>query len=278
MGRVLDSKVLRKSGGNVRSRWAATIPASKNSLDNHQGESEFRSPGGTLISQSYVGFLHGVESNELVGTSENSRIHVDKLSVLGGSGESSEVLVGEVSKLLVVNGSSSCHHKSIGGVVGIDVVDDVIAGHVTNVLLRAKNRLSQSCSHEGGFVEVVEDALLVDLVHFKHLTEDHILLTLNSLGIYVRVLQYIGEDFHSLGHIVLEHTGVIDSLLAGGVSIKVSTHVFNFLFKLLLASGRSSLESHMFQEVRNTVIGSSFVTTASIDPNSNSCSFARNSL
>ena len=55
----------------------------------------------------------------------------------------------QICQLLVVDGTRSGNYESIGGVMGVNVVDDIIASHIANVLFRAKDGLAQSCEAEG---------------------------------------------------------------------------------------------------------------------------------
>lgn len=53
----------------------------------------------------------------------------------------------------------------------------------------------------------------------------------------------------------------------------MSTHVLNLNFKLLLSPFLSSLESHVFEEMSSSIVGSCFITGSSIDPNTHSSRF-----
>lgn len=99
------------------------------------------------------------------------------------SGQSSEVLFGEFNKLLVGNATSTNEHHAVSGVVGLDVVFQVLALDGLDVLLGAKNGTSEGLALECGSVQVVEDNLLKLLVNLLLFPENNVALTLDSRGV-----------------------------------------------------------------------------------------------
>ncbi len=221
---------------------------------------------------------HAVVTDSLIGTSENSGLEQLCGGVLGRSRQTSEMLLGEVSELLVVNSSGTGNDKSVGGVVGVDVRLQIAASEVLDVLVRAEDGASQPGAHEGGAVELVEDDLLVLLVHLLALTENDVSLAGDGTLVQQRILKDVSQNLHSLWHVILENFGVIDCLLSGSIGIQVSTHVLNFHFKLLLSSILGAFESHVLQKMSGSIVLVGLVSASGIDPNTNSGSLTVRSL
>jgi hypothetical protein len=124
------------------------------------------------------------------------------------------VLLGELDELLVGDATGTDQNHAVGGVVGLDVVGQVVAGNGLDVLLGAEDRAAEGLALEGSGVEVVKDNLLELLVNLLLLTEDHVPLALNGSRLQLRVLQDIGEDIDGLGDIVVEGLGVVDGVFS----------------------------------------------------------------
>lgn len=220
-------------------------------------------------------YIHAVVADSLVGTGEQRAL---RLELTRASLEATEVLVSQLHQLVVVNSTSSSDDETIGSVVGLGVVQQVLASQVLDVLVRAQDGAAQTSAHEGSAVKLVKDDLLVLLADLDSLTKDHITLSVDSGFVQKRVLKDISQDLDGLGDVVLEHTSEVDSLLARGVSVQVATHVLNLHFQLLLGTALGSLEGHVLQEVSGTVVLVGLVSASSVDPNTNSGSLAVRSL
>jgi hypothetical protein len=59
---------------------------------------------------------------------------------------------------------------------------------------------------------VIEDNLLHLLIHLFLLAENDIALTLNGLGVELRILQNVGENINGSGDIVVEGLGIVDGV------------------------------------------------------------------
>jgi hypothetical protein len=65
------------------------------------------------------------------------------------------------------------------------------------------------------------------LVHLLLLAEDDGALGLDGSRVQGRVLQNVGENIHGLGHVALEHLGVVRSLFPRSVRVQVRAHVLH---------------------------------------------------
>lgn len=183
------------------------------------------------------------------------------------------ILMTSVSLLACLVGCSP-----VGGVVGLDVVHEVVSGQSSDVFLGAEDGAAQASAHEGSLVQVVEDLFLIHFVDLHHLSQNHITLSFNSLLVHERVGQYIGEDLHGLGDIVFEHTCVVDGLFTRSVSIQMTSHVLNLHLELLLGALLCALERNVLQEMSDTTVSSSLVTATSINPHTYSGCLSVNGL
>ena len=89
------------------------------------------------------------------------------------------MLLGQVDELLVGNATGANKDHAVGGVVGLDVVLEVAALDVADVLLGTEDGAAQRLALESGSVQVVEDDLLELLVNLLLLAKDHIALALD---------------------------------------------------------------------------------------------------
>lgn len=204
---------------HIRGVAHCAVPVANDGLGDESGEVVIVLPADTLNSNGDVGGRHGVVADP--------DLRADKVGLgllllgedLGGvvgrlGGEGAEVLLGEIDKLLVGNTTSSDEDHAVSSVVGLDVVLKVGALDALDVLLGAEDGTSEGLSLESGSVEVVENDLLELLVNLLLLAENDIALTLNGLGLELRVLENVGENVDSGGDVRVERLGVVDGVFA----------------------------------------------------------------
>jgi len=124
------------------------------------------------------------------------------------------VLLGKANELLVGDTTSTNQDHAVSGVVGLDVVGQVLPGDGLDVLPGAEDGATEGLALVSGGVKVVKDNLLELLVNLLLLAQDHIALTLDGGGLQLGVLEDIGEDVDGLGNIVVEGLGIVDGVLA----------------------------------------------------------------
>lgn len=124
------------------------------------------------------------------------------------------MLLGELNKLGVWDATGTDENHAVGGVVGLDVVNEVITLDALDVLGWAKDGAAEWLSLEGSGVQVVEDNLLELLVNLLRLAKDHVALTLDGALVELRVLENVGEDVDSCWDISVECLSVVYSALA----------------------------------------------------------------
>ena len=128
---------------------------------------------------------------------------------------------GQVAELGVVDGTGTGDDHAGGGVVGVDVVAEVGLGQAADVLLGAKDGPSETGALEGGGVEVVQNELLLLLVHLGHFPKDDVALPLDGGLLELGVEEDVGEDLVGLANVLFEDLGEVDGLLTGGVGVAV---------------------------------------------------------
>jgi hypothetical protein len=114
----------------------------------------------------------------------------------------------------VGNTTGANEDHAVGGVVGLDVVGEVITADGLDVLLGAEDGATKGLVHEGGGVQVVEDNLLELFVNLLLLAKNDVALALDGLGLELGVLEDIGKDVDGVGHVRVERLGVVDGVLA----------------------------------------------------------------
>lgn len=195
------------------------VPVTDDGLGDQSSEVVIILPADTLNSESDVGGGNGVitetdlRANELGGA-----LHLSGESGGGGgrglAGEATEVLLGEADELLVGDTTSTNQDHTVSGVVGLDVVGQVLPGDGLDVLLGAEDGATKGLALVSGGVKVVKDDLLELLVNLLLLAQDDVALTLNGGRLKLGVLKDIGEDVDGLGNIGVEGLGVVDGVLA----------------------------------------------------------------
>ena len=197
----------------------STIPVTDDGLGDKSSEVIIVLPADTLDGKGNVGRGDGVitkadfRADELRGT-----------LLLGGQGlgsggrglarEAAEVLLGQADKLLVGNATSANQDHAVSGVVGFNVIGQIVTGDGLNVLLGAKDGATKRLALEGGGMKVVKDNLLELLVNLLLLAQDHITLALDGGGLQLGVLKNIGENINRFGDIGVEGFCVVDSVFA----------------------------------------------------------------
>lgn len=197
----------------------STVPVADDGLGNKGGEVVIVLPANTLNGKSDVSGGDGVVTE--------ANLRADELGgalLLGSEGEGSggrglageptEVLRSEADELLVGDATSTNQNHAVGGVVGLDVVGQVLAGNSLDVLLGAENGATEGLALVSSGVQVVEDNLLELLVNLLLLAQDHITLTLDGCWLELGVLEDVREDVDGLRDIVVEGLGVVDGVLA----------------------------------------------------------------
>lgn len=191
----------------------------------------------------------------------------------GASGQLGEVLVGHLDELLVGDATGTDEDHAVGAVVVLDVVDELSAGDVADVLLGSQDGAAEGLVLEGGGVQVVKDDLLDLLLDLVGLAQDHVPLALDGGLLELGVLEDVGEDVDTLRHILVQGLGEVDgvftlsycqtrglrgediSIIAHdvttyrGVGVEVGAHVLDLELELLLCPAGGALSNHCQQAV-----------------------------
>lgn len=173
-------------------------------------------PAHTLNSKSDVGSGHGVISDADIGADEVSLLPGELVGVVLGTpaGDTLEVLLSKLNQLLVRDTTGTDKDHSVSSVVVLDVVDELGAGNITDVLARAEDGAAKGLVLESSSMEVVENNLLDLLLNLLGLSKNNIALALNGGLIETGVLENVGEDIDALGDIRVEGLSEVDGVLA----------------------------------------------------------------
>ena len=211
----MGAELAAEEGGLAHS----TIPVANDGLGDQTGEVVIILPADTLDGESNVSRRDGVVTETDLGADElGGALHLGSESLGGGgrglAGEATEVLLGEADELLVGDATGTDKDHAVSGVVGLDVVGQVVPGDGLDVLLGAEDGATKGLALVSSGVQVVEDNLLELLVNLLLLAQDHIALALDGTRLQLGVLEDIGKDVDGLGNIVVEGLGVVDGVLA----------------------------------------------------------------
>ena len=206
-------------GSHVGGVAHSLVPVTDNSLGNKGGEVVVRLPGDTLNSNGDVCGWDGLIEDTDLGSDELWLALL--LSGELGRGlrvwlrwKTGEVLLGELNELGVWDTTSTDEDHAVSGVVGLDVVNEILALDGLDVLGWAKDGAAEWLSLESGGVKVVENNLLELLVNLLRLAEDNVALALNSALVELGVLENVGENVDGRWNISVEGLGVVNGGLA----------------------------------------------------------------
>lgn len=121
---------------------------------------------------------------------------------------------------------------------------------------------------------MIENDLLQLLVNLLLLPEDNITFSFDGRRVKLGVLEDVTDNIDSLGNILLEAFGVVDSLLPRCVSVEVSTYVFNFELQCVLGATTGTLESHVLEEMSGSIGGICLRPGSSIYPDTDCSSLS----
>lgn len=198
----------------VRGVAHSLVVVANDGLGDKSSEVVIRVPADTFNSEGNVGRAEGVVTDTDVRADKVSLLLGENVSLVLGAlaGETGEVLVSELDELLVGNATGSNKDHALSSVVGLDVVGELGAGDITDVLAGAEDGAAEGLVLESSGVEVIENNLLDLLLNLFRLAEDYVALTLDGGLLELGVLENIGENVDALGNIRVEGLGEVDGV------------------------------------------------------------------
>ena len=151
-----------------------TVPVADDGLGDKSSEVVIILPANTLNSESNVSGGDGVitesdlRSNELGGTLLLGR-KGDGGRGRGLGWETTEVLLREPDELLMRNTAGTNQNHAVSGVVGLNVLEEVVTVDGLDILLRAEDSAAKGLALESGGMEMIKNnffELLVNLLLF----------------------------------------------------------------------------------------------------------------
>lgn len=166
----------------MRSATHGLVVVADNGLGHEGGEVVVIVPADTLDSKGDVSSRDVVVTDTDLGTDEarlGLGLEVRRVVDRGG-GKAAEVLLSEVDELLVGDATSTDEYHAVGSVVVLDVVGELGAGNIADVLAGAEDGAAERLVLEGSGVQVVEDNFVNLLLNLLGLAEDDVALTLDG--------------------------------------------------------------------------------------------------
>lgn len=218
----------------VRGVTHGLVVVANDSLSDESSVVILRVPANTLDSDGNVRSGHGVVTNTDIRANEVSLLLGQEVSLSLGTlaGKAGEVLLGKLNQLLVGNATGSSENHAVSSVVVLDVVGELGAGNITDVLAGSKDGAAKRLVLESSGVQVVKDNLLNLLLNLLGLSENDVALALDGGRLELGVLQDIGQDVDGLRNIGVESLGEVDGVLA----LRVVLVVRFFFLDALIAS------------------------------------------
>lgn len=200
----------------VRGIAHGLIVIADNGLGDQGSEIVVRVPADALDGQGDVGNSHGVVAYSHVGADEVGLLLRQQVGVVLGAfaGEAGKVLLGQLDELLMRDATGADKHHAVGGVVVLNVIDQLGPGNVADVLAGTKDGAAQRLMLECRGVQVVKDNLVELLLDLLGLAQNHVALPLDGRLFELGVLKNIGQDIDALGDIRVECLGKVDGIFA----------------------------------------------------------------
>ncbi|KAI3480564.1 hypothetical protein L1887_57284 [Cichorium endivia] len=238
VGEVVGRDNVRQARREQRARAERAVPVAHDALQHEHGEVVGRLPRDTLDGERKVAGGRGVVADAHLGADEAGlgRRGLAELDGALAHGEAAKVLLGELDERVVLDATGTDENHAVGGVVGLDVLGEVLTLDREDVLLGAEDGAAQRLALEGDRVKVVEHDLLLELVNLLLLAEDDVALALDRGVLELRVLQDVRDDVDGLVDVLAEGLGVVDGLLSRGVGVEVSAEVLDLELKSVLGS------------------------------------------
>jgi len=200
----------------VRSVAESLVVVANDGLGDEGGEVVVVVPADTLNSNGDVGGGDGVVTDPDLGANEIRRLLGQKVGLGGraGGGKAAERLVGHLYELLVGDTTSTDENHAVGGVVVLDVVGELGAGDIADVLAGTEDGAAEGLALVCGGMEVIENNLLGLLLDLLRLAENDIAFPLDRRLLELGVLENILEDVDALGNVLVQGLCEVDGVLA----------------------------------------------------------------
>ena len=132
---------------------------------------------------------------------------------------------------------------------------------------RAKNGAPHRLTGKGGAQQMIENEIVRRIEGLTDFLNDDAAFAF-EFGLFKNgVLQDVGKEIDCERQIALHHAGVIGGCLMRRMGVQMTADIFDFFGN---GSGRAALgalEGHVFQQMRDAMLMTAFVTCACIDPN-----------
>lgn len=193
----------------------STVPVANDSLGHQRGEVVIILPAHTLNSKSNMGSANGIVADTDLGSDEVGlalllRNDAGSSGGWGCAGKAAEVLLSKLHELVMGDTAGTDEDHAVSSVVGLDVVNEVVALDASDVLLGSKDSAAEGLVLEGGGMEVVEDDFLELLINLLLFTQNHISLPFNGGRLQLGVLKDVGENIDGLGDVGVEGLGIVN--------------------------------------------------------------------
>ena len=149
------------------------------------------------------------------------------------------------------------------------VVAQCIAVEAVDGVDRAENRAAHRLTGVSGFEQMIEDKIVGRVERLPDFLNDDTAFAFEFGGVEHRVLQNVGKEVDGERQIALHHAGVIGGRFMRRMRVEMTTDVFDLFSDGARVAALGAFERHMFEQMRDTMLVTGFVTRAGVNPDAN---------
>ena len=157
-------------------------------------------------------------------------------------------------------------HQARGAVIGLEERPELDGAEASHTLLRAQDRPPNRLSRKGGLLQHLVGDFIGAVARCRDLLQDDFPLALELVLRIARLLQDIGQNIERDGDVGPENAREVGRGLQTRCRVEFAADRFNLLGDIAGAAPLGALEGHMFQQVRNPVLGDALVPGAGCNP------------
>ena len=131
---------------------------------------------------------------------------------------------------------------------------------------RPKDRAPEGLIGIADFMQPVEDDVIRRIQRLTDFLQDDMALGLD-IGLAEHGVQHdVGDHVQGHHHIARQDAGIIGCHLAAGIGVDIAAHILDLFGDPQGRAPAGALEGHVFQKMRDAVLGGRFVPPARFDP------------
>src|SRR6516165_11178034 len=167
---------------------------------------------------------------------------------------------------LVLDCACRRHHHVGAPIVAAEIGGEPRAVERAHGCRRAEDGPTDRLVSESGLLQLVPDEIVRRILGGTDLLHDHVLLAPQLLGIERWIGEDVGQHVKRKRHVSPQNARVVGGCLNRGCRVEVAADRLDLLRDLTGGAPRSSLERHMLEQMRDTMLVWPRVAAAGTDP------------